>query len=52
MTDLVLEHLKRIQSDLSDVKRDVHDLKWDVISLRRMFGDFIKADARRCHAAI
>src|ERR1039457_3414217 len=34
MTDLVLEHLKRIQADISDIKTDVRDLKTEAISTR------------------
>lgn len=51
MTDatdnLVLEHLKRIQADLSEVKRDVREVKSEVVSLRTIMGEFIKTDARR-----
>jgi len=44
---LLLEHLKRIQTDLSEVKRDVREVKSDIVSLRTIMGEFLKADARR-----
>jgi len=47
INDLVLEHLKRIQSDLTEVKRDVREVKSEVVSLRTIMGEFIKTDARR-----
>jgi hypothetical protein len=46
MSDLILEHLKRIQSDLSDVKRDVRDLKASNAMILGMFGEMVKASAR------
>ena len=44
---LLLEHLKRIQTELSEVKRDVRDVKSEIVSLRTIMGEFLKADARR-----
>ena len=44
---LLLEHLKRIQADLSEVKRDVRGVKSEIVSLRTIMGEFLKADARR-----
>jgi hypothetical protein len=39
MTDLALEHLKRIQADISDIKTDVRDLKAEAISTRILMGN-------------
>jgi len=47
MIDIVLEHLKRIQADLGEVRRDMREVKAEVISLRTIMGEFIKADGRR-----
>jgi hypothetical protein len=46
-TDIVLEHLKRIQADLTDLKRDMRSVKYDINSLRTIMGEFIKTDAHR-----
>lgn len=45
MTDLVLEHLKKIQADISELKIDVRTLKNEVISVRTIMGEFIKNSA-------
>jgi hypothetical protein len=47
MTDLVLEHLKRIQADISDIKTDVRDLKTEAISTRILMGELLSTAARR-----
>jgi hypothetical protein len=51
MTDepnnLVLEHLKKIHADTAEIKRDIRDMKAEIISLRTIMGEFIKTDARR-----
>jgi hypothetical protein len=44
---IVLEHLQRILADISEMKRDTRHLKDEVVSLRAIMGEFIKADARR-----
>jgi hypothetical protein len=44
--NLVLEHLKRIQADAADIKRDVHDLKLSHAMLLNMVGELVKASAR------
>jgi len=53
-TDIVLEHLKRIQagvtqlrSDNVDMRRDIRAMKDEMVSLRTIMGEFIKTDARR-----
>lgn len=45
MSDLIIEHLKRIQADIADMKRDIHDMKAEIVSLRTIMGEFIKTDA-------
>jgi hypothetical protein len=47
MADLVLEHLKRIQTDISDIKTDVRDLKAEAISTRILMGELLSTAARR-----
>jgi transcription elongation GreA/GreB family factor len=44
---LIYETLKKIQADLSDLKRETREVKSEVISLRGMIGDLIKTDSRR-----
>ena len=44
---LVLEHLRAIRSDIADLKHDMREVRSEVISLRVVMGEFIKADARR-----
>ena len=53
-TNLVLEHLKKIQagmadirSTMTDMRRDTREMKAEIISLRTIMGEFIKTDARR-----
>jgi hypothetical protein len=47
MTDLVLEHLKRIQADISEIKSGVRDLKTETISIRTIMGELVTSTARR-----
>jgi hypothetical protein len=47
MSDLVLEHLKPIQSDVSEIKQTMRDLKLEMISTREILGSLISSDARR-----
>jgi hypothetical protein len=47
MDDFVLEHLKRIQADTSDIKTDVRDLKTEAISTRILMGELLSTAARR-----
>jgi hypothetical protein len=42
-TDIVLEHLKRMQTDLADLKRDVRDLKASNATILGMIGELVKA---------
>jgi hypothetical protein len=44
--DIILEHLKRIQGDLADLKRDNRDLKASNAMILGMVGDLVKAAAR------
>jgi hypothetical protein len=44
--DIVLEHLKRIQGDLADLKRDVRDLKASNGMILGMTGELVKAAGR------
>ena len=46
MTDLILEHLERIQTDLAEVKRDIRDLKGSTAMVLGMVGELVKASAR------
>ncbi len=45
--NLVLELLRAMRADIEEIKRDLHEVKSEVISLRIIMGEFIKADARR-----
>jgi predicted nucleic acid-binding Zn-ribbon protein len=47
MTDLVLEHLKRIQSRLDNIEREITGLKAAVISSHEVMAAFLKNDVRR-----
>jgi hypothetical protein len=47
MTDLVLEHLKRIQARLDGVERELVSLKSAVISSHDIMASFMKNDVRR-----
>ena len=44
--DIILEHLKRIQGDLADLKRDNRDLKASNAMILNMVGDLVKAAGR------
>lgn len=44
--NLVIEHLKRIQADIAEVKRDVRDLKASNAMILGMIGELVKASAR------
>ena len=44
---LVLEHLRAMRADIADPKHDMREVRSEVISLRVVMGEFIKADARR-----
>jgi hypothetical protein len=46
MTRLTLEHLKRIQTDLAETKRDIRDLKATTAMVLGMVGELVKASAR------
>ena len=46
MSDLILEHLKRIQADVAETKRDVRDLKASSAMILGMIGEMVKASAR------
>jgi hypothetical protein len=53
-TDIVLEHLKRVQAGIAeicsgqtDMRRDIRSMKDEIVSLRTVMGEFIKTDARR-----
>jgi hypothetical protein len=39
MSDLILEHLKRIQADVAETRRDVRDLKASSAMILGMIGD-------------
>jgi hypothetical protein len=45
--NLVLELLRAIRADMDEIKRDLREVKSEVISLRVIMGEFLKADARR-----
>ena len=52
--DAVLHILKKIQGSLTDLRnaqvdtrRDIRTMKDELVSLRTIMGEFIKADARR-----
>jgi len=47
MADLVLEHLKRIQSRLDGIEREITGLKAAVISSHEVMASFLKNDVRR-----
>lgn len=47
MTDLVLEHLKRIQVRLDKIESDLTGLKAAVISSHDVMASFLKNDVRR-----
>jgi hypothetical protein len=47
MTDLVLEHLKRIQTRLDSIEREITGLKSAVISSHEIMAAFMKSDTRR-----
>ena len=42
---LVLEHLHAMRADIVDLKHDMREIRSEVISLRVVMGEFIKADA-------
>lgn len=44
MTDLVLEHLKRIQADVSDLKNGQRDIKAEIISLKDIISSLIRSE--------
>jgi hypothetical protein len=46
MTDLVLEHLKRIQTNLSELKRDMREVKGTCATTLGIIGGMIKSEAR------
>jgi len=46
MSELVLEHLKRIQTDVAEIKRDIRDLKGSNAMILGMVGELVKATAR------
>jgi predicted nucleic acid-binding Zn-ribbon protein len=47
MSDLVLEHLKRIQTRLDHIERELTGLKAAVISSHEVMASFLKNDVRR-----
>ena len=46
MSEMILEHLKRIQADVAETKRDVRDLKASSAMILGMIGEMVKASAR------
>ncbi|HTV54287.1 MAG TPA: hypothetical protein VMI06_05165 [Terriglobia bacterium] len=46
MTDLVLEHLKRIQADMAEMKRDIRELKGTCSTTLGIVGELVKSEAR------
>ncbi len=46
MSELILERLKRIQTDIAAVKRDIRDLKGSNAMILGMVGELVKATAR------
>jgi predicted nuclease with TOPRIM domain len=53
-TDIVLEHLKKIQAGIAqlrndnvDTRRDIRAMKDELVSVRSIMGEFMKTDARR-----
>jgi hypothetical protein len=46
MTDLVIEHLKRIQADISELKRDMREVKGTCAATLWIVGELIKSEAR------
>jgi hypothetical protein len=47
MADLVLEHLKRIQTRLDSIEKEIVSLKGSVISSHDIMASFMKNDVRR-----
>jgi hypothetical protein len=47
MSDLVLEHLKRIQADITDLKHGQRDIKTEIVAVKDIIGALIRSDARR-----
>ena len=45
--ELLLEHLKRIQSRLDNIEREIVGLKQSVISSHEVMAAFMKSDTRR-----
>ncbi|MBI5721419.1 MAG: hypothetical protein HZC37_27430 [Burkholderiales bacterium] len=45
--ELIYETLKRMQGDLTELRRETREVKADVTSIRSILGDLIKTDARR-----
>jgi predicted nuclease with TOPRIM domain len=46
MTDLVIEHLKRIQADLAELKRDMREVKGTCSTTLGIVGELVKSEAR------
>jgi hypothetical protein len=45
--NLVLEHLKRIQTRLDTIERALSELKAESVSTRAIFAEFMRTDVRR-----
>lgn len=52
--NIILDILKKIQgsqadtrNSMTDIRRDVRNIKDEIVSLRTIIGEFIKTDARR-----
>jgi len=45
--ELMYEVLKALQTDVASIKRDIRTMKEDIISLRAIMAEFLKADTRR-----
>ena len=47
MSDLVLEHLKRLQTGMTRVEDSLRDIKAEIITVKDIMGSLIRSDARR-----
>jgi hypothetical protein len=46
MTDLVLEHLKRLQADIAEMKRNIREVKGTCATTLGIVGELVKSEAR------
>jgi hypothetical protein len=46
MTDLVIEHLKCIQADIAELRREVREVKGTCATTLGIVGELIKSEAR------